>query len=159
MRSVDAGRTEPGVAGERLVARLCLPRPAGAKQQRGQGVGELAGLVPPLCLAGDGVEGGAEVLGDVLEFAVPAVVHGVAEVHELRWSADIELQAFEDGGHIVALVVQRALHAFGVDRAGASPLFDGDLQHFLATERLDAPCHAGAVDHVPDQQQLRHQGR
>ena len=92
-----------------------------------------------------------------LELAVPAVVDGVAEVHELRRSADIELQALEDGGHVVALEVQRPLHALGVDRAGAGPLLDGDLHHLVAAELLDAPGHAGAVDHVSDQQQLGNQ--
>jgi hypothetical protein len=93
-----------------------------------------------------------------LEFAVPAVIHGVAEIHELRGSADVELQSLEDGGHVVALVVQRPLHAPGVDRAGARPLLDGDLHHLLATERADAPRHAGAIDHLTDQQQFGHQG-
>ena len=92
-----------------------------------------------------------------VEFAVPAVVHGVAEVHELRRGADVELQALEDGEHVVALVLQRLLHPPGVDRAGAHPLLDGDLQHLLAAEIADAPGHAGAVDHLPDQQQFGHQ--
>ena len=51
-------------------------------------------------------------------------------------------------------VVQRTLHASGVDRAGAGPLLDGDLHHLVAPELLDAPGHAGAVDHLSDQQQL-----
>jgi hypothetical protein len=87
-----------------------------------------------------------------VEFAVPAVVDGVAEIHELRRGADVELEALENGWHVVAFVVQRPLHALGVYRAGARPLLDGDLQHLLATECLDTPGHAGAVDHVPDQQ-------
>ena len=94
-----------------------------------------------------------------VEFAVPAVVQGVTEIHELRRSTDVELQALEDGGHVVAFEVQRPLHAPGVDRAGARPLLDGDLQHLFVAELLDAPGHAGAVDHVPDQQQLGDQNR
>ena len=39
-----------------------------------------------------------------VELAVPAVVHGVAEVHELRRRADVELQALEDRDDVVALV-------------------------------------------------------
>ena len=101
------------------------------------------------------VEQGAAVVE--VEFAVPAVVDGVAEIHELRWSADVELQALEDRRHVVALVVQRPLHASGVDRAGARPLLDGDLHHLVAAERADAPGHAGAVDHLPDQQQFGNQ--
>src|SRR5271168_711318 len=85
-----------------------------------------------------------------VELAVPAVVNGVTKIHELRRSANVELQTLENGGHVDALVVQSALHAFGVDRAGAGPLFDGDLHHLFATELLDAPRHARAVDHVPD---------
>lgn len=93
-----------------------------------------------------------------VKLAVPAVVDHVAEVHELRRGADVELHALEDGGHVVALEFQRALHAFGVDRAGAV-LLDGDLQHLLAAEITDAPCHSGSVDHLADQQELRQQGR
>jgi len=89
-----------------------------------------------------------------VEFAVPAVVHGVTEVHELRRGTDVELHALEDGGHVVAFEVQRALHALGVHRAGARPLLDGDLQHFRVAELLDAPGHAGPVDHLPDQEQF-----
>ena len=81
------------------------------------------------------VEQGAAVVE--VEFAVPAVVDGVAEIHELRRGADVELQALEDGGHVVALVVQRLLHAPGVDRAGARPLLDGDLHHLVAAERAE----------------------
>ena len=55
-----------------------------------------------------------------LEFAVPAVVDGVAEVHELRRRADVELHALEDGGHVVALEAQRPLHALGC-RSGLAP--------------------------------------
>ena len=38
-----------------------------------------------------------------VELAVPPVVHGVAEVHELRRGADVELQALEDRDDVVAL--------------------------------------------------------
>ena len=31
-----------------------------------------------------------------VELAVPAVMHGIAEVHELRRGTDVELQALED---------------------------------------------------------------
>lgn len=86
-----------------------------------------------------------------VEFAVPPIVHGVAEIHELRWGADVELQALEDGGHVISHVVQRLLHAPGIDRAGARPLLDRDLHHLLAAERGNAPRHSGPVDQLPDQ--------
>ena len=92
-----------------------------------------------------------------VELAVPAVVHGVAEVHELRRGADVELQALEDGDDVDALVLQRLLHPLGVERAGRRPLLDGDLQHLLAAETRDAPSHSGPVDELTDQQQLGHQ--
>ena len=94
-----------------------------------------------------------------VELAVPAVVHGVAEVHELRRRPDVELQPLEDRDHVVALVAERPLHPRRVDRRCRHPLVDGDLRHPLAAERLDAPGHAGAVDQVPDQQQLGHEHR
>ena len=92
-----------------------------------------------------------------VELAVPAVVHGVAEVHELRRRADIELQALEDGDDVVAFVAQGFLHAPGVERAGAGPLFDRDLQHLRTPERLDAPSHSGPVDQLADQQEFGYQ--
>jgi hypothetical protein len=92
-----------------------------------------------------------------VELAVPAVVHGVAEVHELRRRADIELQTLEDGDDVVAFVAQGLLHAPGVERAGAGPFFDRDLQHLRAAERLDTPSHSRAVDQLPDQQEFGHQ--
>ena len=75
-----------------------------------------------------------------LELAVPRVVHGVAEVHELRRRADVELEALEDGDHValarrLGREAQRLLHAAGVDRAGGRPLLDRDLHHLLASER------------------------
>ncbi len=66
-----------------------------------------------------------------VELAVPAVVDGVAEVHELRRCADVELQALEDRDDVVALVAQCLLHPLRVDRAAAHPLLDRDLQHLL----------------------------
>ena len=101
------------------------------------------------------VEQGAAVVE--VEFAVPAVVHGVAEVHELRRRTDVELQALENGDDVIAFVAQGLLHPPGVKRAGAGPLLYRDLQHFLAAERLNAPRHSGAVDQLADQQQLGHQ--
>ena len=98
------------------------------------------------------VEQGAAVVE--VEFAVPAVVDGVPEIHELRRGADVELQALEDGEHVDALVLQRLLHAPGVDRAGARPLLDGDLHHLVAAERADTPGHPGPVDQLADQQQF-----
>ena len=92
-----------------------------------------------------------------VELTVPAVVNGVAEVHELRRGADVELQALEDGDDVIAGIAQRPLHAPGVDRAGAGPLLDRDLEHFRAAERLDAPSHSGPVDQLADQQELGHQ--
>ena len=92
-----------------------------------------------------------------LEGAVPAVLDVVPEVHELRGSADVELQALEDRDHVGALVAQRLLHPPGVDRAGPGPLLDRDLRHLLAPEGRDAPGHAGAVDQLADQQELRHE--
>ena len=93
-----------------------------------------------------------------VELAVPPVVHGIAKVHELRWGADVELQALEDGYDVVAFVAQRLLHPLGVDGAGRRPLLDRDLQHLFATERLNAPSHSGPVDHLADQKQLGYQG-
>ncbi len=99
-----------------------------------------------------------------VELAVPAVVHRVAEVHELRGRPDVELEPLEDRHHVAAArrgrgVPQRLLHPPCVDRRGRGPLLDGDLGHLLAAERRDAPRHAGAVDQLPDQQQLGHQRR
>jgi hypothetical protein len=92
-----------------------------------------------------------------MELAVPEVVDGVAEVHELRRGADVELQALEDGDDVGALVLQRLLHAPGVQRTGRRPLLDRDLQHLGAAERLDAPRHSGPVDELPDEEELGHQ--
>ena len=99
-----------------------------------------------------------------VELAVPRVVHGVAEVHELRRGADVELQALEDRDDVAATldlgrVAEGALHAAGVDGGGAGPLLDGDLRHLLTAEGGDAPGHAGAVDELADQQQLGHERR
>src|ERR1700755_864101 len=92
-----------------------------------------------------------------VELAVPTVVHRVAEVHELRRGADIELKALEDRDDVDAFVLERLLHPLRVNRAGTHPLLDRDLQHARMTERLDAPAHSGSVDQLSDQQQLRHQ--
>jgi hypothetical protein len=94
-----------------------------------------------------------------VELAVPAIMDGVTEIHELGRRTDVELQALEDRRHVIALVVQRPLHALGVDRAGAGPFLDGNLHHLVTAKLLDAPGHAGAVDHVSDQQELGHQNR
>ena len=99
-----------------------------------------------------------------LEFAVVWVVDGVAEVHELRGSADVELEPLEDRDDVALpgrgwSVSQRLLHPAGVDRAGGRQLLDRDLQHLVATELGDAPRHAGPVDQLPHEQQLRHQDR
>lgn len=98
------------------------------------------------------VEQGAAVVE--VELAVPAVVDGVAEVHELRRRADVELQPLEDGDDVGALVLQRLLHAPGVQRAGARPFLDRDLQHLGAAEGLDAPGHAGPVDQLADEEEF-----
>ena len=51
----------------------------------------------------------------------------VADVHVLVDKAAVELQALEDGCHVLATgEPEGALHATGVDRAGSHPLFDGD---------------------------------
>ncbi len=50
------------------------------------------------------------------ELTVIAVVDAEPEVHELRWRPDVELQALEDRHDIIALVLQRPLHAPGVPR-------------------------------------------
>ena len=55
-----------------------------------------------------------------VELAVPAVVHGVAEVHELRRRADVELQALEDRDDVDALVAS-APSASAWCRAGWTP--------------------------------------
>ena len=92
-----------------------------------------------------------------VELAVPAVVHGVAEVHELRRRTDVKLQTLEDRDDVIAFIAQGFLHSPGIERAGAGPLLYRDLQHFRATERLNAPCHSGAIDQLADQQELGHQ--
>ena len=97
-----------------------------------------------------------------VELAVPRVVHGVAEVHELRRRSDVELQPLEDRDHVATArrrggVAEGVLHPPGVDRRGRRPFLDGDLRHLLTAERRDAPGHAGPVDQLPDQQQLRDQ--
>ncbi len=69
-----------------------------------------------------------------VELAVPPVMHGIAEVHELRRGTDVELQSLEDGDDVDALVLQRLLHPLRVERAGRGPLLDRDLHHLLATE-------------------------
>ena len=92
-----------------------------------------------------------------VELAVGLVVHGVAEVHELGGSADLELHPLEDRGDAGALEAEGALHAAGVDRAGRRPLLDGDLGHAGGAERADAVRHPGAVDEVPGEQQLGHE--
>ena len=56
-----------------------------------------------------------------VELAVPAVVHGVAEVHELRRRADVELQALEDRDDVDALVVS-APSASAWCRSGWTPI-------------------------------------
>ncbi len=45
-----------------------------------------------------------------VELSVPAIVHGVAEVHELRRCPDVELQALEDRDDVGTFVAQRLLH-------------------------------------------------
>ncbi len=90
-----------------------------------------------------------------MELAVPPVVHVIPEVHELRRGADVELQALEDRDDVDALELEGLLHPLGVDRAGAHPLLDGNLEHPRMTERFDAPTHSGSVDQLADQQQLR----
>ena len=93
-----------------------------------------------------------------LELAVPRVVDGVPEVHELRRRADVELEPLEDRHH-VGRPRSRAPAASAGCRSGdaAGPLLDRDLRHLLAPERGDAPRHAGAVDQLADQQQLGQQ--
>jgi G3E family GTPase len=86
-----------------------------------------------------------------MELTVPAVMNGIAEVHELRRGADIELQALEDGDDVITGIAQCPLHAPGVDRAGAGPFLDRDLKHPRAAERLEAPSHSGSVDQLADQ--------
>ena len=92
-----------------------------------------------------------------MELTVPAVMNGIAEVHELRRGADIELQALEDGDDVITGIAQCPLHAPGVDRAGTGPLLDRDLKHPRAAERLDTPSHSGTVDQLAYQQEFRHQ--
>lgn len=86
-----------------------------------------------------------------VEFIRLAIVQCVAEGHELRWSANVELQTLEDGQHIVDFKVQRPLHTLGIEQASASLFLNDDLQNKL----LNTPGHAGAVDHMPCQQQFR----
>lgn len=91
------------------------------------------------------------------ELAVVVIGDQEPEVHELRRSADIDLQPLEDGLDGVPFESQRLLHATGVDRARPHPLLDGDVPHDVAAERTDEVGHAGPVDQVAGQQVLRRQ--
>ncbi len=80
----------------------------------------------------------------------------VPEVHELRWCADVELEAFEHVLHAVAVDSEGGAHAVGVHGAGRHPLLDGNLPHDVAAERTDEVRHAAAVDQLTGQQQFGH---
>ncbi len=92
-------------------------------------------------------------VGEV-ELTVVLVVDRVAEVHEARRRADVDLHALEDRGDVVASESERPLHPPGVDGAGAAPLRDGDLGHGVTAEGGDDLWHPGTVDEVPRQQPL-----
>ena len=93
------------------------------------------------------------------ELSVVVVGDQIAEVHELGWSADIELQPLEDGLDRVTAEAQGPLHAAGVDGAGPHPLLDGDVPHAVAPEGGDEMGHAGPVDQMAGQQIFRSQER
>ena len=84
-----------------------------------------------------------------VELAVPAVVDGVAEVHELRRRADVELRALEDGEVSVPWYFS-AFSCASVQRAGAR---HSSISRSAASpgrpKLLDAPRHAGPVDQQP----------
>ena len=129
----QCGCWSDGVLGGRWIGRTCALAIGG---QRGGVEGRVLDVVAhaaDVVLAHRlDVEQRAAVIE--VELAVPAVVHDVAEIHELRRGADVELQALEEGEDVDALVLQRLLHPLGVERAGRRPLLDRDLQHLLATE-------------------------
>ena len=86
------------------------------------------------------------------ELPVILVEDRVPEVHELRWCADVELQAFEHVRHAVAVDLQSGSHPPGVDRTRGHPLLDRDLRHGLAAESRYAVRHSGPVDQLAGQQ-------
>ena len=58
---------------------------------------------------------------------------------------DVELHALEDGGDVVAVKAERALHAPRVDRARAHPFVDRDLMHRRRPVASQHLRNAGAV--------------
>ena len=92
-----------------------------------------------------------------LELTVARVRHRVAEVHELRRRADVELQPLEDRDDVVALELERPLHSFRVDRAGSAPLLDCHVAHAVRPECDEYMGESGAVDQVACEEQLGQQ--
>ncbi len=88
------------------------------------------------------------------ELSVVVIGDPVAEVHELRWRADVELHPLEDGLDRVTPEAQGALHAPRVDGTGSHPLGDGDVAHHVAPEGADEVRHPGPIDQVTGQQVL-----
>ena len=91
------------------------------------------------------------------KLAVLGIGHRKPEVHELWGSPDVELEALEDGDHVVADIVEGPLHPSGVDRACGHPFLDRDLLHGLAIEDAQDPGHACSVDELTQQEKLRDQ--
>ncbi len=83
---------------------------------------------------------------------VPAVVQGETEVHELRRGAPMS-SCVEDGGTSSPSKFS-ALHALGVDRAGARLTPRWRSASISWRPSLYTPGHARSVDQLADQQQL-----
>ena len=85
-----------------------------------------------------------------VELAVPRVVDGVAEVHELRRRADVELEPLEDRDDVAGArrdrrVAERLLHPAGVDRRGRrpTPRWRSGPSPRGRTPRCTRPCRSG----------------
>lgn len=83
-------------------------------------------------------------------------MHGVAEVHELRRGADVELQALEDGDDVIALIPS-AFASAGCRAGWSRPTS-------MATCSISSRPKAWMHQAIPersiswlDQQQFRHQ--
>jgi hypothetical protein len=109
------------------------------------------GSHPSVCVGGDGRRVEGRILDVVAHASDEALAHGldvhqraavgqpelavagvgdtIAEVHELMWGTDVELDALEDGRDVVPREAERALHALGVDGARPQPLVDRHVTH------------------------------
>ena len=85
------------------------------------------------------------------ELAMVMVGDPVAEVHELRRCADLDLHSLEDRLDRVAFEAQCPLHPLGVDGAGSHPLLDGDIAHCLHAECSGEVRHTRPIDQMAGQ--------